>query len=212
MRQQGLLVQTKVYAEAERENPRRKDRNKSISKEFILLPLVLHQWAENHSANVLGHHILYAFAHDQMSGRHREKHAEDVFLHVEAAFRIALGKKATTIAKLFPGARMVQTLLARQVYVAKPHSTETEFKRIARVDNFSDDTTSEVLELLEQGKIVVSNEQNEKAMECVSPLWDLKSKKMIIVATQVSRRVRAHRVYLHVVVLDLFRINHAGQA
>ena len=157
-----------------------------------MLPLVLHQWARK-SHNLLSHHILNAFEHDQLSGLHREKHAEDVFLNVEAAFRVALGGGRATIGQLFPGARMHEKLMKRKVYVLPQDSWERKpsdsdmTPRISEVGDLVNDR-KEVWELLSDGMIVVSNLHNEKAMECVSPLWDAKSGEMIIMGTQVKRR------------------------
>ena len=82
---------------------------------WITLPFLMLEWAsqkreEGRLGNnqlALFHHIQNVFHHDAMCGLNREKHAEHVMIHVEAAIRLAgfmLESRTWFLSTLFKGA------------------------------------------------------------------------------------------------------------
>lgn len=204
LRQFGFLTQTKTYGEGERKKRTKNDRETSFSPAYILLPLVLHRWGWNkRSSSALAAHIQYAFDNDEMTGSTRENQAEDVFLHAEAAFRIALGTKSATIEHLFPGGltNPDKPLSKKRVYVVPQDrwdkENDTRTARIKTVEDLSGGV--DLIGHLQEGMIVMSKKLGEVSVECVSPLWETNGD-MIIVGTQVSRRAHARTVSLDLII------------
>ena len=163
---------------------------------WIILPLALLDWAtqkreEKDLASdqlALFHHIQQVFHHDAMGGLTREKHAEHVIVHVEAAIRlarVAVGSKTWILSNLFKGAEMESKLKNRRVFVCPPTNYEIPSDGlVCEVKDFEQEK-DEVLKNLSGGLIVRSKKSNEKKMEYLSPLWDVETEKMIILGAQV---------------------------
>ena len=163
---------------------------------WIILPLALLDWASQKRSDkdlasdqlALFYHISRVFHHDAMGGLSREKHAEHVMIHVEAAIRlarVAVGSKTWVLSNLFKGAKMDKELKNRRVFVCPPTNYEIPSDGlVCEVKDFEQEK-DEVLKNLSGGLIVRSKKSNEKKMEYLSPLWDVETEKMIILGAQV---------------------------
>ena len=128
-----------------------------------------------------------------MVGAGREKHAEYVLYHIEAAKRISLDTNLAGLNVLFEGVRFNNKSFA--VKMVSVFSKSHAFKNlVSKVEKIEEQYKENILELLEAGRIVVSNRPTESALEWVAPLWH--KGKMSILATQVRRqlftRTRTH--------------------
>ena len=155
--------------------------------DVIALPLALKHWSyNNQNKYALAYHVNKVFEEDRMVGAGREKHAEYVLYHIEAAKRISLGTNRAGLNVLFEGARFNnESFAVKTVSVFSESNAFTTL--VSQVQKIEERYKENILELLEAGRIVVSKHPTESALEWVAPLWH--KGKMSILATQVRRQL-----------------------
>jgi hypothetical protein len=155
-----------------------------------VLPIFLREWAYKEMHNddgtkaPLAMHINNVYEIDQVVTTGAEKFAEGVFLHWDAARRVALGTTACSLQDMFGKDCRIKTDITGQVRVC-PLGQGVPLRVIAEVQSFKEEWTH-VLQLLHRGYVVVSKLTTEASVEYLAPLWTDESDELLVLGVQVK--------------------------
>ncbi|CAJ1361539.1 unnamed protein product [Effrenium voratum] len=137
-------------------------------------PLILQDWAGKSCRTPLGFHLQQAYAADALLGSDTEKKMEPLMYHYEALLRKA--SEGKTFTEFYKSEHVSPKLVGLEVKAKVP----AQERLVEFVKDFSEQ--ARVLELLQTGFIVVSEFQNEHALEYLSPFQDASADSVLIVA------------------------------
>ena len=145
----------------------------------LLHPLVIQHWADREcTTSALAFHLHQAYAADSVVGPCAEKKMEAIMYHYEAVLRKTVEGKVFPLQQLYQTEHIGEKFRDRSVSAKVPAGTNL----VRFLPSFSD--VDEVLGLLKQGFIVVSQAHGEVGIEYLSPYVDVESEELIVAAVQ----------------------------
>lgn len=122
--------------------------------------------------------------------------AEGVVRHFEALKRLAFADESAVLSDVYPGAQ-VGGRIRNCRYSFSPVQGLLRDRLVVYIDDFSPGNSARVMELLSEGRIVVSLKPNEKAIEHLVPLFSEETKELVaVLACQVKAGSSCPQLYV----------------
>lgn len=146
----------------------------------FFLPLLLQSWAEKYAQPVprLARHLNMVYAADSQLAAGSEKRMESLMCHYEAVLRLMNKGRTFRLSGFYKTTNVAERVAQRDFKARIPD----EGMLVIQVVNF--ENTDAVLQILRQGRLVVSEKTAEEGVEYLAPFIDASSGELLVAAVQ----------------------------